>query len=176
MADGPSVEGLEAPLRTSPMATVPRRRRRPGQEPKPAGNSAAAGAAADEDGCAGAAADVDGSGKAAVGRLSSAGAAAAGVERLRRGRRRLEEEQVGEVWFRFGTISMAAQSETPKHSSISSSNKGEGKISTPSPYKARSVSSCCLILFLSSLALSAWSCLWLVSSITFWVRIGPKCR
>ncbi|MEQ2301790.1 hypothetical protein AMECASPLE_039785 [Ameca splendens] len=91
MADGPSVEGLEAPIRTSPMATVPRQRRRPGWEPNPAGNSAAAGAAAGDDGSAGAAADVDGSGEAAVSRVSSAGAAAAGVERLRRGRRRREE-------------------------------------------------------------------------------------
>ncbi|KAK5614699.1 hypothetical protein CRENBAI_006292 [Crenichthys baileyi] len=67
--------------------------------PKPAGNSAAAGVAADEDGSAGAAADVDGSSEGAVGRLSSAGAAAAGVEPLRRGRRRLEVEQAGEVSF-----------------------------------------------------------------------------
>ncbi|MED6234488.1 hypothetical protein ATANTOWER_031434 [Ataeniobius toweri] len=70
---------------------------------------------------------------------------------------------------------MAARSETPKHSSISSSNKGEGKISTPSPYKARSVSSCCFILILSSLALSAWSS-WLVPTVTMWFWIGPKCR
>ncbi|MED6233280.1 hypothetical protein ATANTOWER_009508 [Ataeniobius toweri] len=123
----------------------------------------------------GASADEDGSGEAAEGRLGSAGAAAAGVERLQRERRHLEEVQPGEVWFRSGIISTAAQSETPKHSFISSSNKGEGKISTSSPYKHRSVSSCCLIHLLSPIALSAWS-LWLVPTVTFWVWVGPKCR
>ncbi|KAK5603174.1 hypothetical protein CRENBAI_014088, partial [Crenichthys baileyi] len=45
MAGGPSVEGLEAPTRKSPMTTALRRRCRPGQEPNQVGNSVAAGVA-----------------------------------------------------------------------------------------------------------------------------------
>ncbi|MED6281581.1 hypothetical protein CHARACLAT_023108 [Characodon lateralis] len=85
---------------------------------------------------------MDGSGKAAVGRLSSAGAAVTGVERLRRGRRRLEEEQAGEADGKMvdGSLLGDANGVDPAPGRV----KDSGKWQKPR-FSRKALMKCCLV-------------------------------